>query len=48
MNAFCVLQMMEESLQASKEIRNADLGKQVEEILSEHVKRYISMVKKIW
>ena len=48
MNAFSVLQMMEESLQASREIPNADLRKQVEEDLSKYVKACINSVSKIW
>ena len=48
MNAFSVLQMMEESLQASREIPNADLRKQVGEALFEHVKAYINGVSKVW
>lgn len=47
MNAFGVLQMMEESLQASKEIPNADLRTQVEEALFEVIKTCINRVKKI-
>ena len=48
MNAFIVLQMMEESLQVSREIPNADLWKQVEEALFKHVKACIDRVSKIW
>ena len=39
--------MMEESLQASREIPNADLRKQVEDVLSKHVRTFIDRVRKI-
>ena len=39
--------MMEESFQVSKEIPDAELRKQLDMVLSEHVNNYIKRVKKM-